>query len=240
MANCRSCELELTSKFCPNCGQPSEIKRIDRHYIIHEIEHVLHFERGILYTIRELITNPGQNIRNYLLENRNRLVKPIIFIIVTSLIYTIINHFFHIEDGYIKYSETKMTATSAIFKWIQEHYGYANIIMGVFIAMWLKLFFRKYQFNFFEILILLCFVIGMGMLIYSFFAIFQGLTHFDLMEIGGIAGIIYCTFAIGQFYDKSKAISYVKAFFAYTFGMLTFTFVAIIIGVLIDLIIKYK
>lgn len=53
MTNCTTCNIELTSKFCPNFGQPSQLKRIDGNYIIHEIEHVLHIERGILYTIRE-------------------------------------------------------------------------------------------------------------------------------------------------------------------------------------------
>ncbi|WP_300977716.1 DUF3667 domain-containing protein, partial [Flavobacterium sp.] len=105
--DCKNCNKEVTSKFCPECGQPTTLKRIDGKYIIHEIEHVLHFERGILYTIRELSTNPGQNIRSYLSQNRSRLVKPILFIIITSLIYTILNHLFHMEDGYVKFHEAK-------------------------------------------------------------------------------------------------------------------------------------
>ena len=145
--NCKTCDKELTSKFCPDCGQPNELKRIDGHYIIQEIKHVLHFERGILYTIRELITNPGQNIKNYLTQNRNRLVKPIIFIIITSLIYSLCNKFFHFEDGYVKYLADTKSTTSAIFKWIQGNYGYSNILMGIFIAFWTKLFFRKHKYN---------------------------------------------------------------------------------------------
>jgi len=239
MTNCKTCNIELTSKYCPNCGQSSQLKRIDGHYIIHEIEHVLHFERGILYTIRELIANPGQNVRNYLSENRSRLVKPIIFIIVTSLVYSTCSNFFHLEDGYVKYSGNNKSTTSAIFKWIQGHYGYANIIMGVFIALWTKLFFRKFKLNIFEILILLCFVIGMGMLIYSVFAIIQGLTHFKVMQIAGIVGFVYTTWAIGEFYEKGKVINYVKAFFAYILGMITFSLTAIIIGIVTDIIIKH-
>ena len=117
--NCKNCNIEINSKFCPNCGQPSNLKRIDGHYIIHEIEHVLHFERGILYTIKELVTNPGQNVKNYLTENRNRLVKPIIFIIVTSLIYSICNSFFHFEDTYSNKLDNNNSDTSSISKWIQ-------------------------------------------------------------------------------------------------------------------------
>lgn len=236
--NCRNCNSEITSKYCPDCGQPTSLKRIDSHYIIHEIEHVLHFERGILYTIRELITNPGQNIKNYLSENRSRLVKPIIFIIITSLIYTVLNHFFHIEDGYVKYHEGEGKApgaVSAIVAWVQNHYRYANIMMGVAIALWLKLFFRKHQYNFYEILIMLCFVMGMGMLIFSVFVIVQGLTHLEVMPIASVAGLLYCVWAIGQFYDKRKAVSYIKAFFAYAIGMLTFWMIPVLIGTLIDL-----
>jgi Protein of unknown function (DUF3667). len=237
--NCKTCNIELISKYCSNCGQPSQLKRIDGHYIIHEIEHILHFERGILYTIRELITNPGQNVRNYLSENRSRLVKPIIFIIVTSLIYSTCSNFFHIEDGYVNYLDKSKSATSVIFKWIQGHYGYANIIMGIFIAFWIKLFFRKNKLNIFEILILLCFVIGMGMLIFSVFIIIQGLTHFNLMQIAGVFGFVYTTWAIGQFYGMGRIINYVKAFFAYILGMLTFALTAIIIGIVTDIIINH-
>ena len=240
--NCKNCNTEINSKFCPDCGQATELKRIDGHYIIHEIEHVLHFERGILYTIKELTINPGQNTRKYLSENRTRLVKPIIFIIITSLIYTILNHLFHIEDGYVKYHEANgetQSAVGSIVKWVQEHYGYANMLMGAFIALWLKLFFRKYDFNFYEILIMLCFVMGMGMLILSIFVIIQGITHLNVMTIAGVIVIAYSVWAIGQFYDKKKTLSYIKSLFAYILGMITFWIVPVLIGTIIDLINKH-
>jgi len=240
--NCKNCNSEINSKFCPDCGQPANLKRIDGKYIIHEIEHVLHFERGILYTIRELTTNPGQNIRKYLSENRSRLVKPIIFIIITSLIYTILNHLFHIEDGYVKYNEGKgvtQSTVSYMIKWVQDHYGYANIIMGIFIALWLKLFFRKSNFNFYEILIMLCFVMGMGMLIFSVFVIIQGITHFKVMTIAGVIGVTYCAWAIGQFYDQKKILTYIKSISAYILGMITFWIFPVLIGTIIDILNKH-
>jgi hypothetical protein len=240
--NCKNCNTKINSKFCPECGQPASLKRIDGKYIIHEIEHVLHFERGILYTIRELTINPGQNIRKYLSENRSRLVKPIIFIIITSLIYTILNHLFHIEDGYVKYHEGKgetQSAVSSIVKWVQDHYGYANIMMGIFIALWLKLFFRKSNYNFYEILIMLCFVMGMGMLIFSVFVIIQGITHLNVMTIAGVIGIAYCVWAIGQFYDQKKILTYIKSISAYILGMITFWIFPVLIGTIIDLLNKH-
>ncbi|RZM22334.1 MAG: DUF3667 domain-containing protein [Pedobacter sp.] len=236
---CKNCNAEVESNFCPNCGQPASLKRIDGHYIVHEIEHILHVERGILFTVKELIVNPGQNIRDYLSENRSRLVKPVIFIIVTSLIYSLSISFFHIEDQYVRFEGGELRTPSKIFKWIQGHYGYANIIMGIFITLWLKLFFRKYQYNIFEILIVLCFVTGISMLIYALFALLQGLTHAKVMAIGGLVGLGYCSWAIGHFFGKDNVLNYMKAFFAYILGMLTFVASAILSGFLVDLMIKH-
>lgn len=236
--NCKNCNSEIHSLYCPTCGQPAKLERISGPYIRREIEHVLEIERGIFYTIKVLAVHPGQTIRTYLTENRSRLVKPIIFIIITSLIYTLLDHYYQIEDGYVEYGIEKESATGVIFKWVQDHYGYANIIMGVFISLWVKLLFRKYDYNFFEILILLCFVMGMGMLIFSMFVILQGLTHVDLMTMGGIVGIGYAVWAIGQFFDRNRKMSYVKALIAYMMGMVTFWLTAFLIGTVIDLIVK--
>lgn len=227
----------MSDELCSNCKQSAKPKRIDGRYILHEIEHVLHFERGILYTVRELLIRPGENIKNFITENRSRLVKPVIFIIVSSLIYTLISHFFHIEESYIKYDNAN-GSPNAINNWIQTHYGYSNIIMGGFIALWLKLFFKKYDYNFFEILILLCFVLGMEMLIFSVFALFEGLTKLPAMQIAAVIIFIYFSWAVGQFFDKTKIGSYLKALVSYILGMLTFGIALLILGTLTHLITK--
>jgi len=112
--NCKNCNTQINYKFCPDCGQPTSLKRIDGHYIVHEIEHILHFERGILYTIRELVKNPGQKIRNYLSENRSRLVKPILYIILTSLIHSLTINLFNIEEQYVKFEGGKLSTPKKI------------------------------------------------------------------------------------------------------------------------------
>ncbi|WP_300492106.1 DUF3667 domain-containing protein [Flavobacterium sp.] len=238
MDNCKNCTTTITGKYCANCGQPAQLKRIDAHYIVHEIEHVLHFERGILYTMRELLLQPGKNIREYLSDNRSRLVKPILFIIVTSLIYSFINHYFHIEEAYTAQLSLRKSAVTTMTDWVQKHYGYANIIMGVFIALWVKLFFRKYQYNLFEILVMLCFVIGMGMLMFSVSALIEGLTQIPLFLYVSVVITGYCAWAIGQFFDKTKPANFIKALIAYLLGSITFWILLMILGIVIDLIFR--
>lgn len=235
---CKNCNQEVNGNFCSNCGHPKNLKRIDSQYIIHEIENVLEFERGILFTVKELLINPGHSIKNYLAENRNQFVKPIVFIILTSLFYTFCNEYFRFEEEYVKYTESNLSAVNDVNRWIRENYGYSNILMGFLIAFWTKLFFRKHDFNFFEVLVLLCFVMGIGMLIYSVFGIIQGLIHVEMIQVAQVAGFVYTTWAVGQFYGKSRLSSYVKAFSAYLLGMLSFSTIAILSGVLMDIMIK--
>jgi hypothetical protein len=238
MKICKKCDNEFEGNYCPNCGHPQKLERINGRYIISEIASVLHFHKGILYTIKELLIRPGQNIRSFIFEDRNRLVKPIMFILITSLIYTLFVEIFHFSDGYINYNfnDLPKTSLSVIFQWIAEHYGYSNIIMAVFIAIWIKVLFRKYNYNFYEILILLCFIMGIGMLMFALFGAVEHITKIHFLQYGGYIFFIYALWAIGQFFDKRKFANYVKALISYILGMITFTFVALGTGFIIDLV----
>ena len=232
--NCKNCNTEIDYNFCPNCGQPKNLKRIDKQYIMHEIEHVLHFERGILHTVKELFTNPGKNIRKYLTESRTRLVKPVIFIFLTSLLYTLINNFFHIEDAYVNNNVFDNSLILKIINWIQSHYGYANLLTGIFIAIWLKILFKKYDYNFYELLIMLCFVMGISMIIFSVFALIEGLVHFKLLGFASIISFLYLILSIVSFFNDKKIGNYFKAIIAFLFGSITFYIIIIAIGATLD------
>lgn len=237
MNNCKACDFEVSHTYCPNCGRPVAVKRINGNYLLHEIEHVMHFDRGILYTLKVLLFKPGINIKRFLSDDRSRLVKPVIFIIVTSLVYTLISHFFHIE-GLADESIQKGSTSEKIMIWTESHLGYSNIIMGALIALFLKLFFRKYNYNYFEILILLCFVMGFGMLIYAIFILFEGLTHVDFKVIASIVAFVYCSWAIGDFFAPRHLMSYIKAFLAYIMGTTSYWLLSILLGNLIHTILR--
>ncbi|MVN91551.1 DUF3667 domain-containing protein [Mucilaginibacter aquatilis] len=237
---CGHCHNEITHKFCSQCGQPAKLNRIDAHYIQHEVLHVLHFEKGILYTIKELLLNPGKSVRAFIAENRSRLVKPVIFIILSSLLYTVVSHSFHLDEGYITIRDKDNLTTSSIKNWVQSHYGYANIIMGICIAGWLQLFFRRSNYNYFEILILLCFVMGMGMLILSVFALIEGITSYKTMAFSVVISLGYSAWAIGDFFDSRRKIGrYFKALAAYLLGMLTFSVMIFMLNTTLNLITKH-
>jgi hypothetical protein len=79
---------------------------------------------------------------------------------------------------------------------------------------------------------------GMGMLIFTLFGIVEGVTGFRLMRTGALVGIGYCAWAIGRFFDSRKLLNYFIALLAYFLGMITFSVVALGVGLSIDLIFK--
>ena len=168
-------------------------------------------------------------------------MKPVAFLILTSLIYTIIAHFFHADDLYNEKEKLFFEKSSIgdLQHWVQTHYGYANILMGIFIALCIKLLFRKYKYNLFEITVLLCFVMGQGMLFLTFEAMFTGILSRQIfIGILMFISFVYPTWAIGQFFDRKKVSSYFKAFLAYFLGYLLFYIAIIFVGLIVDIILK--
>ncbi|QAA82709.1 DUF3667 domain-containing protein [Aequorivita sp. H23M31] len=218
---------------CEVCGQNPEVPKIDWHYIASEIRSVFMLEKGFLYTVIQLLLKPGKAIKTYIQTDRRRLMKPIVFVILASLIYSLIDYYFPFQAKYMNHNGEVQNYTTSIAKWITENYGYSNLIMSIFIAGWLKLFFRKHPFSIFEMAVLLCYVMGMVMLLFAIFGFFEHTSNTNLVTIGSMVGFIYAVRAIGQVFGN-KWFHYAKGGLAYIFGSISFTIIFLILGIVLD------
>ena len=240
MNTCKNCNEPVNGNYCSNCGKAANLKRIDGRFIIREIASAFNAERGWLYTLKELLIRPGESIRRYITEDRSWFVKPIAFVIITSLIYTLVSNYFHIDAKEFQAQlsvekETLVLPTQILLiNWIIDYNGYATLITGFFMALWVKLFFRKSGYNLFEIFALFCYMLGMGSLFSSVFFIIQGLTNLNLILISTLIVTIYYIWVTGQFFERKKAGSYIKAFISCVLGLLTFGIIIGFIAVFMD------
>ena len=77
MSVCQNCGYEAEHLYCSNCGQLLNAKRISLGHLLHEVTHTFwHLEKGFLYTLKELGTNPGTMQRKYLDGLRLPYQKP--------------------------------------------------------------------------------------------------------------------------------------------------------------------
>ncbi|QBN19191.1 DUF3667 domain-containing protein [Flavobacterium nackdongense] len=232
MTNCINCNHQIVDDFCSKCGQPKNIKRINFQYMVHEIEHLLHFEKGFHFTAWQLIIKPGKTIRTYLFENRNKYVKPIVYLFFASLLFTLFTSIFHIQYtylnvGYIEPLKDKVNLKT-IDNWLISHIAYTNIIVGFCIAPWLVLLYRNRKFNIFEMIVLMSYVLATGLLVIvplitlvKITSAFSNLTIFF---------IIYQIWAIGQFFGEKKILNYLKSMLAFVLGVLTHVAIFFVIG----------
>src|SRR5208283_4811746 len=96
--NCLNCHHTLTGKYCSYCGQSAATHKINVHFLWHDIQHgLLHIDKGILYTTKELFTRPGHSIREFIEGKRVRHFKPISLVLVLAGIYGLLYHFFKIN-----------------------------------------------------------------------------------------------------------------------------------------------
>ncbi|ALR30670.1 hypothetical protein ATE47_09085 [Chryseobacterium sp. IHB B 17019] len=152
--NCQNCNEIITAHFCCNCGQ-KKYKRIDRKYILDEIQYTfLHTNKGFLYSVKNIIKNPGKTAREFIDGNRVNHYKPILLAFVLSGISAfisfkiiglekIMSSIYAKENINSEFMNDYMTITSS----------YNSIIMLLLIpifALFTKLAFRKWGHNYYE------------------------------------------------------------------------------------------
>ncbi|MEO6150440.1 MAG: DUF3667 domain-containing protein [Mucilaginibacter sp.] len=74
---CSNCREAATGTYCSNCGQELHVHRITLKHLLHEAAHELtHFDKGILYSLKQLVIRPGIMQREYLAGKRKQHQKP--------------------------------------------------------------------------------------------------------------------------------------------------------------------
>jgi hypothetical protein len=217
-------------------SEQNKVKRINFSYIIHEINHLLHFESGFFYTFKELLIRPGKVVRNFILYDRTKATKPLVFLIFSATIFTLLFHFLHIDFIFFSVGENignidQYLKKESINDWLNNHIGYACLLIGITIAFWISIFFKKQHYNIYEIVVLLCYSMGQALLIITLFTAISHLTKIKLLpNIGIIVSYLYIFWAIGQFFGEKRIINYVKSALCCIFGVITFRLIYILLS----------
>jgi hypothetical protein len=169
-------------------------------------------------------------------------MKPVPFLIFCSLLYSFIGYFFNpkkVNDSFAKI-EIEDSHITIFLDWLQDHYGYANLAVGVFIAFFVKLFFKKHQYNFFEIMTMLCFLLAINMISMSILVIFY--SGLNIVVYGTLFSVMVYGFpiwAIADFFDRTKILSYLKAALAFVLGYFLYFVTVALAGIATDYAVKF-
>lgn len=101
--HCLNCGKDLHDNYCGNCGQSAATHRFSlKHIFTHDMVHnLLHVDKGILYTVKELFTRPGHMVREYIEGKRIQQFNYITLLLVLIATQLFITHSFHYDPGKI-------------------------------------------------------------------------------------------------------------------------------------------
>lgn len=129
---CKNCErfVPRGQRYCGHCGQQVATHRIDGHFILHTIQHGwLHVDRGIMYTLRELIVRPGHAVRDYLAGKRISHVNPVQLLLLIGTLYFLLGPLVARDEFEVIRFTRSGNAMSAnidhalenVFTWLNRH-----------------------------------------------------------------------------------------------------------------------
>lgn len=172
--NCGRAVAGSDQKFCPACGQPTPVHRIDWHFLGHELEHsVLHMDRGILYSLKELMLRPGHLMRAYIEGRRANQAKPLLLIMVMAAVVVFLTKYLlgeGIMDGMTasipasgaEVSEAiaaAMKATELVTAWTNQYFALFTLVLLPLEAAAFRLSFGRFAgFNYPEWLVITAFL----------------------------------------------------------------------------------
>ncbi len=162
--NCLNCNQPITANFCGNCGQ-KKYKRIDRKYILDEVQYTfIHTNKGFLYSVKNIIKNPGKTARNFIEGNRVNHYKPILLAFVLSGISAFISYkIIGFAEIMKKFYSGKTGSSPAMDNMMSVLNSYNSIFMLLlipFFAILSKIVFRKWGHNYYEHIIMNSYVLS--------------------------------------------------------------------------------
>jgi hypothetical protein len=185
--NCVNCGQIGAGKYCNACGNAYHTHRITLGHIIHEVVHLLtHFDKGLLYTIKELLLRPGFMQRDYLAGKRSKHQKPFAMFFVCGTITALSLYWINIavgklyndsdlEEGhyyqhYFALTQMCLAPAYALVNWIifSKRYNFAEylviilyntsmLLLFVAVVNSLKLFFGPFETGYIEMLAVLAY-----------------------------------------------------------------------------------
>lgn len=256
---CKNCKSETSGNYCSNCGQTTKTHRIDLRHIIHEFSHgILHVDKGILFTAKELTLRPGRTIRNYLSGKRICYFKPFGYFFLLATIYvfcTHVNNPFDVSDEYAKFNvsidagfelgggdpadlQKKQVVENAgvrlqeFFKLMNKHMVSLWLLAIPFFSLSTMLIFRKMKYNYGEHLIINSYIGGHFMLL-NIICIPVGLIVSEgVINCLQIGLLLYMLIAIFNQYGFVRRIAYSSLAMIITATIASIIFVAIILSLI--------
>ena len=206
-ANCGRGIDGAAQKFCPTCGQPTPVRRIDMAFVRQQLQRdVLSVDRGLLYTLRSLALRPGRMLRDYLAGQRAPYVKPLVLLMLMTALLLFVSHMAGSEpmaaEARSGESAGQRKMREALVGWVNANFALVTLVLLPIEAAAFKLAFRRFrEVNYAEWLVITAYLNAMTSLLWIGTLLARpwlGMQAFSLAVM--LAVLAYMTFGLLQFF----------------------------------------
>ena len=164
---CKNCHQVHQGNFCSHCGQKTKTARLDWRYLKDEVNYtILHFNKGFMFTVKELFTRPGDSIREFLEGKRVHHYKPILLVFVLAGINGYLSMKLDMKSMMQQYSggqklnSVMVEEYNKMMHWLFSHYALFEIVMLPLVSVISWISFKKWGYNYIENIIINSFASG--------------------------------------------------------------------------------
>lgn len=125
----------------------------------------MNFDKGILFTIKELFTRPGLAIKDFIKGKRVNYFKPISFLILVVGIYSFIFLYFNIDVTNLSAQVDTEDVSYKLAEWMTNHFAFVSVMAIPVVAFSTFLAFRKKGYNYMEHIVINTYLSGLGVMI---------------------------------------------------------------------------
>lgn len=196
---CLNCDNIVSNAFCSHCGQKTDTHRITlKHFFFHDILHgVWHFEKGILFTMKEALLRPGKAALDYIAGKRIRYYNVFYLVLILIGLNLFISHYYHsLSEVYLSSPVGQVKNNATGVKIASFMSSYAKAILFSFVPLFALnslLLFRRKKLNLSEHFIVAG-MIFLGILLIS--TVGTLLSFFDFTYLDSISEVAEIVFSL--------------------------------------------
>ncbi|TGD59821.1 DUF3667 domain-containing protein [Flavobacterium humi] len=198
-SHCLNCHQEVLGKFCYDCGQKTDTHRITfKHFVLHDILHgVWHFEKGILFTIKEALIRPGKGSLDYISGKRVKYYNVFYLLLVLIGLNIFLSHYYDVfSSKYLNIVFEKESDESELDRFLSEHAKLIIFSIVPLFALNSFLVFRRKRLNFSEHFIIAGMVYLGVILLVTLTEILSFLDFFKYIDVVSKFSSLLISFAI--------------------------------------------
>ncbi len=208
---CLNCNEPVNGKYCGACGQSIKVGTITfRETLNGFLSSTFALEGPLLYTIKQLIVNPGKHHKEFISGKRKTYYKPVAFFIVLTAAYILLRALLGYDplEGQVQdeapadYAEMQELSLKAA-RFMVDNINNIMFTLVLSIGLALKIFFRR-RYNLAEYTTIGFYVAGIYILFGILFMFFQHFTGLRINQIQLIILFLYVFYTQWSLFGKVK------------------------------------